>query len=78
MKAGESRLDKGSLGTRPDPEVRSSRPKSPQMERRKATRFRYNIASHAMPEANHYHLRLAALHAPREFWGANEKLNSRG
>jgi hypothetical protein len=66
MKAGESLPDKGLLGTRPDPEVRSPRPKSPRMERREATRFRTNTASHAMPKANHYHLRLAALHAPQK------------
>jgi hypothetical protein len=35
------------------------------MERRKAMRFRTNIASHAMPEAKQNKVRLSALHAPR-------------
>jgi hypothetical protein len=34
------------------------------MERRKAMRFRNNIASHAVPEAKQHKVRLAALHAP--------------
>jgi hypothetical protein len=34
------------------------------MARREATRFRAIIASHAMPEAKLYPMRLTALHAP--------------
>jgi hypothetical protein len=66
MKAGKSRRIRARRA-RPDPEVRSSRPKSPQ---RSAVRRRASgspFASQADAGSETTHLRLTALHAPHCF-----------
>ena len=62
---GESRPDQGSSFSPVRTRKYGPLAKNPAMERRKAKRFRRTIASHAVPEAKRYKMRLAALHAPR-------------
>ena len=63
MKAGKSRRIRARRA-RPDPEVRSSRPKSPQWSAARRCASGEPFASQADAGSETTHLRLAALHAP--------------